>query len=192
MISRAHGLHHQFSPPSPIQSSLRQAVGSTAEQTETGNRIIGGVSIFRSPVSAIRCLVLVFRFGCRFRKSVLCHRFSPPFISVGRWQPRVAGGGCSALLHRLSHLSSALCHRFSHRFNYVVTRSRPYPGKPGQYGVLPLPQDKHSPYTPYSILFVYLAQPPTAYRQPLSHLIDFTNVSCGACLLVFQPPGSAV
>jgi hypothetical protein len=91
MISRAHDLHHQFSPPSPIQSSLRQAVGSTVEQTETGNRIIGGVSIFRSPVSAIRCLVLVFRFGCRFRKSVLCHRFSPPFISVGRWQPRVAG-----------------------------------------------------------------------------------------------------
>ncbi len=23
-------------------------------------------------------------------------------------------------------------------------------------------------------------------------LISFTNVSCGACLLVFQPPGSAV
>jgi hypothetical protein len=23
-------------------------------------------------------------------------------------------------------------------------------------------------------------------------LIDFTKVSCGACLLVFQPPGSAV
>jgi hypothetical protein len=168
MISRAHGLHHQFSPPSPIQSSLRQAVGSTVEQTETGNRINGGVSIFRSPVSAIRCLVLVFRFGCRFRKSVLCHRFSPPFISVGRWQPRVAGGGCSALLHRLSHLSSALCHRFSHRFNYVVTRSRPYPGKPGQYGVLPLPQDKHSPYTPYSILYTRYSLCISPNRQPLT------------------------
>ena len=32
--------------------------------------------------------------------------------------------------------------------------------------------------------------PPTAY--PYFTLIDFTNVSCGACLLVFQPPGSAV
>ena len=34
-------------------------------------------------------------------------------------------------------------------------------------------------------------------RQPLTAnryfaLISFTNVSCGACLLVFQPPGSAV
>ena len=34
-------------------------------------------------------------------------------------------------------------------------------------------------------------------RQPLTvnryfTLISFTNVSCGACLLVFQPPGSAV
>lgn len=35
-------------------------------------------------------------------------------------------------------------------------------------------------------------QPRTAYRQALLHLIFFTNVSCGACLLVFQPPGSAV
>ncbi len=43
-------------------------------------------------------------------------------------------------------------------------------------------------------LWVFVGVP---NRQPLTAnryfaLISFTNVSCGACLLVFQPPGSAV
>ena len=38
--------------------------------------------------------------------------------------------------------------------------------------------------------FPWLDGVPTANRY--FTLISFTNVSCGACLLVFQPPGSAV
>jgi hypothetical protein len=47
-------------------------------------------------------------FNRSTNRSVICHPFSPCPASGGRWQPRVAGGGCSALPHRLSHLSSVI------------------------------------------------------------------------------------
>ena len=51
------------------------------------------------PASSTQSSVIRHRFS---------HPFSDPFISGGRWQPQVAGGGCSALPHRLSHLSSVI------------------------------------------------------------------------------------
>ena len=47
-------------------------------------------------------------FNRSTNRSVICHPFSPCPTSGGRWQPQVAGGGCSALPHRLSHLSSVI------------------------------------------------------------------------------------
>ena len=55
-----------------------QVAGLAAAQRETGDRMIGwGRNTFRSQVSAIRSLVRVPRFRCRFGfgfgKSALCH-----------------------------------------------------------------------------------------------------------------------
>ena len=47
--------------------------GNIGEPRETGDRRIGWGHIFRSRVSAIGYLVRVFRFGCRFGKSAICH-----------------------------------------------------------------------------------------------------------------------
>ncbi len=110
-------------------------------------------------------------FQVRVQLQEICHRFShlssvidPVIVSGGGWQPRVAGGGKSALCHR-SSIQPSILHR------YVVTRSRPYPARRsreveavsgwrsgtqprqlGQHAVLPLPQGMHSPDTRYSIL----------------------------------------
>jgi uncharacterized membrane protein len=73
-------------------------------------------------------------FNRSTNRSVICHRFShpfsDPFISGGRWQPQVAGGGAFpfspplspqrspplSLRDQFSHLSSVICHRPSHPF----------------------------------------------------------------------------
>ncbi len=47
-------------------------------------------------------------FNRSTNRSVICHPFSPCPASGGRWQPQVAGGGCSALCHRFSPLSSVI------------------------------------------------------------------------------------
>ena len=73
------------------------AVGNTVKQQETEND--GSVTTFRSQVSATRSQVRVRRFG--FGKSVIRHLSSTQsFISGGRWQPQVAGGG---LFHSALH-----------------------------------------------------------------------------------------
>jgi hypothetical protein len=102
---------------------------------------LAGVPIFRSRVSAIRYLVRAFGFGCRFRKSAICHRLS----HLLRWRVAAPGGRWQALSIRpsiqpsrqsstqSSNFASVIRHlpsiQPSIQHRYVVTRSRPYPAR---------------------------------------------------------------
>ena len=117
----------------------RSAHGRDSDHVPTSRHWLKGKpddergDIFRSRVSAVGYLVRVFRCGRRFRKSVICHRFSHLPLPGGGWQLRVAGGRpdpfsppfspqrSPLLSPPILPLPSVICHRFSHRFRWQVT-----------------------------------------------------------------------
>lgn len=54
--------------------------------------------MFRSRVSAIRCLVRAFRFGGRFRKSIFCHLPSIQSSIQSSTQPSMQSSTQSSIL----------------------------------------------------------------------------------------------
>jgi hypothetical protein len=158
----------------------RSALPKTATQRETGNRKIGRGISFGSQVSAIRCLVRVFRFRCRFRKSVVGHLTSMQSSS------RVAGGGpgwrVAGSIH--SALNAALHSALHSEHSYVVTRSRPYPWQTrAARGAAPTPRQA---LPLYSILHTRYSQ----HSAPLSDSAVGTPFSPHPqfCLELPRPP----
>ena len=69
----------------------------------------------------------------------------------------------------------------------LITRTRHLTAETRDLKIYPQPIIR----SPVSLCCFNPTPTPTPTPTPI-HLIFFTNVSCGACLLVFQPPGSAV
>jgi hypothetical protein len=98
----------------PAAALCRDAVptlpeAETPTQRETGDRMIGwGRNTFRSQVSAIRCLVRVSRFRCRFGHSVFCPLSSIQSLSHFGWRVAAPGARWRAYSIQPSTQSSTL------------------------------------------------------------------------------------
>ena len=135
--------------PLIVMISLRVAGGGWEDsrtQGETGDRMIGRGTIFRSRVAAIRYQVRVLRFRFGFRKSAIRHLSSTQSSNSGGspgWP--VAGlfhsvlhSALNAVLHAAlrdrfrppsSVIDSVICHRFRDRFSppFVLCRQINHP-----------------------------------------------------------------